>query len=83
VQHDGPTLCEDCDHVIRDKNTPPFRWLCCKHKKLEGFGWVTRTTWDNGEPYARCSQINHGACPNFVKASPGQMRMGEMVGEVE
>lgn len=76
-----PTFCEDCDNVIRDKSTPPFRWLCAKHKKREGFGHVTRTHWDNGEPYVRCNQINFGACPTFVKATPGQMRMGELIGE--
>jgi len=76
-----PTLCEDCDNVIREKNTQPRFWLCAKHKKLEGFGFVTRTSWDNGEPYLRCYQINFGVCPNFVKATPGQMRFGELIGE--
>lgn len=82
MQHE-PTLCEECDNVMREKSAPPFRWLCLKHKKLEGFGFVTRSTWDNGEPYIRCSQINHGACPTFTKATPGQMRLGEIAGEIE
>jgi len=78
MQPDAPTLCEDCDNVIREKSAPPFRWLCCKHKKLEGFGFVTKTTWDNGEPYMRCHVVNAGLCPLYQKAAPGQMTMGEI-----
>ena len=78
-----PTYCESCEFVMRSKNDPAFRWLCSRHKKLEGFGFVSRITWDNGEPYMRCHVVNAGLCPLYQKAAPGQMTMGELAEEVQ
>lgn len=82
MQHE-PTYCSECDNVIREKNAPPYRWMCAKHQRHEGFGFVTPTTWDNAPPYLFCKDTNGGRCPLYVKATPGQMRLGEIVGEIE
>jgi hypothetical protein len=74
-----PTYCHDCDNALhRGKADPPWRWLCIKHKRLDGFGFVTPTSWDGAPPYLYCKDVNGGACPLFVKATPGQMRLGEI-----
>lgn len=52
------------------------------HKRLEGFGFVSRTMWDNTEPYLRCNQVNGGMCPLFKKPSHGQMSMGELTQDI-
>ena len=61
-----PTLCVECEHCSKpSKSTPPWLWLCREHKRLEGFGFVTRDTWDNAPPFLRCKDVNGGACPLF------------------
>ncbi len=82
MQHDL-TFCDGCDNVIREKNAPPYRWLCVKHKRAEGMGFVTPTTWDGAPPYLYCKDVNGGYCPLYVKATPGQMRLGEIVEEIQ
>ncbi len=65
---DGPTYCSECRHVYKPtKDAPPWRWLCIKNKRLDGFGYVTPLTWDNADPYVRCADMNHGACPLFER----------------
>lgn len=82
MQHE-PTYCSDCDNCIKGKHVAPYMWLCAKHKRADGFGFVTPTSWDNAEPYLRCKDVNGGFCPLFVKATPGQMRLGELAEEVQ
>lgn len=73
-----PTYCKDCAHAFMErKNDPPWRWMCIKHKRLEGFGFVTDTTWDDMPPYLYCKDVNGGACPLFEQAAPGQIRLLE------
>jgi len=84
VQHDGPTFCEDCEHVyVVNKNDSPRYWLCIKHKRGDGMGYVARGTWTNAVPYLYCRDVNSGFCPLYEKASGSQMRLGEIVGEIE
>lgn len=60
------TICSDCANCFKvNKSDPPWRWLCIRMKRLEGFGFVTRDTWDSMPPYAYCKDINHGSCPMF------------------
>jgi hypothetical protein len=34
-----PTYCDDCDNRLRaNTSEPPWRWLCIKFPRLEGFG---------------------------------------------
>ncbi|KKM19363.1 hypothetical protein LCGC14_1656450 [marine sediment metagenome] len=58
------TYCHDCDHRTNGQ-APPWRWMCLKHPRLDGFGYVTRKTWDNFPPYLFCHHVNGGACPLF------------------
>lgn len=61
-----PTFCHDCDHLTKESDkAPPFKWMCLKHPRLDGFGFVTRGTWDNFPPYLYCKDVNGGACPLF------------------
>ena len=62
----APTICADCDNLSQTgKSDPPWRWLCVKHKRLDGFGFVTQDTWDSMPPYLYCKDVNGGACPLF------------------
>ena len=71
------TWCEDCEHVHTDsRGRSPYLWLCIKFPKASGFGFVTRETWDNGEPYRRCKDINTGHCPLFERRRGPQMELG-------
>ena len=61
---DGPTYCVNCEHMMKlGKSDPPWRWLCRQHKSLDGYGFVTPTTWDNADPYLLCRNVNGGVCP--------------------
>lgn len=65
------TICHDCDNVYPDsRKSAPWRWLCVKHPRMEGFGFVTNEAWDNMPPYLYCRDLNGGACPLFVKRKP-------------
>jgi hypothetical protein len=65
------TYCNRCTHVFRVyKNDPPQRWLCSRHPRLEGFGFVTETTWDNAPPYLYCRDVNGGKCPMYLETKP-------------
>ena len=61
--------CEDCDFVhTASRREPPWRWLCTKFKRSpdEGYGYVTRGTWDNAPPYRFCRHVNPvGQCSTF------------------
>lgn len=60
------TYCINCDNVAEDsRKRDPWYWLCTKHPRLEGFGFVTNTTWDRAPPYLRCVDCNGGACPLY------------------
>lgn len=68
-----PTYCERCRHVLRvEKSAAPWRWLCIKHRRIEGFGFVTRGTWDAFPPYLYCKDVNGGCCPLFEPADVKQ-----------
>lgn len=63
-----PTFCIDCIHVHRDsRKQGPWYWLCSKHPRLEGYGFVTDKTWDNAPPFLRCRDVNGGVCPLYEK----------------
>lgn len=67
------TYCHDCDNVHpSSRKQPPWSWLCVKHPRKEGFGYVTPFTWDNMEPYLRCKDVNGGACPLFEPKKEGE-----------
>lgn len=60
------TFCKDCDHVMQQsERLAPWRWLCIKHPRKEGFGFVTPDAWDAMPPYLYCKDVNGGACPLF------------------
>lgn len=73
----GPTYCDECEHVLRGKNDPPWSWLCLEHPLIEGMGFVMRGLWSKQAPYLRCRDVNGGACKLFKKAAPGQMKLME------
>ncbi|MNF00184.1 hypothetical protein D3C87_1367430 [compost metagenome] len=63
-----PTFCTDCEFVVAEsRKRSPSGWLCLKHKRLEGQGFVDPKFWSNEEPYLRCKDVNAGACPLFEK----------------
>jgi hypothetical protein len=63
-----PTFCHDCEHVSDEtRKRSPHGWLCLKHKRLEGQGFVHPDYWSNEEPYLRCKDVNGGLCPLFEK----------------
>lgn len=65
------TYCKDCKHVYRaNKSDQPRWWMCIRHKRAEGFGFVTDQTWDNAPPYAFCREVNFGFCPLFEQREP-------------
>ena len=71
-----PTYCIACAHVYKEgKNDPPWRWMCVKHPRGDGFGYVTPGTWDNAPPYLFCKDVNSGCCPLYEAAAPGQMKI--------
>ena len=71
-----PTFCNDCGNCMKEnKSDPPWRWLCVKHPRLEGYGFVLQGTWINAPPYLHCKDVNGGACPLFERYVPGQMTM--------
>lgn len=60
------TFCKDCDYVAEDtRKRHPSQWLCLKHKRLEGHGFVDPDYWAEHEPYLKCVNVNGGACPLF------------------
>ena len=60
------TYCSDCKHVILNgKNDPSYRWLCGRHKRTQGAGFVTKEFWDGDAPYLYCAQVNGGLCELF------------------
>ncbi|MBW3095673.1 hypothetical protein [Pseudohoeflea coraliihabitans] len=60
------TWCSDCRNVVSDtRKRHPGSWLCRKHKRLEGMGFVDRDYWSREEPFMRCVNINGGDCPLF------------------
>jgi len=61
-----PTFCRDCDHVVEEsRRRSPFQWLCAKHKRLEGQGFVHPELWVEQEPFLKCSAVNGGLCELF------------------
>ena len=63
-QQSIPTFCEECDHVLREfPSQPEWGWLCLKHPRLDGHGFVSKTIRDgNLPPYLRCKDVNGGYC---------------------
>ncbi len=59
------TFCEDCEHLHPASKGPPWRWLCSKSPRMEGYGFITRGMWDHMDPFMLCVGINGGACPMF------------------
>lgn len=60
------TYCENCTNVRKPaRAAPPWKWLCSRHPRLDGYGWVTQGTWDDAPPFLACNQVNGGACPLF------------------
>lgn len=60
------TYCNECDHLSPGtKSQAPYRWLCTKHPRHDGFGFVTREAWDDRPPFLYCKDVNAGACPIY------------------
>lgn len=61
-----PTFCRNCDHVVEDtRKRSPHQWLCGRHKRLEGQGFVDPDLWIEMEPFLKCSAVNGGICELF------------------
>jgi hypothetical protein len=59
----GITYCALCEWVDPpSRKLPPHRWLCVRHKQVEGMGFVVPGQWVNTEPYLRCRDVNGGIC---------------------
>ncbi len=62
-----PTFCASCDNVEpTSRKRQPTQWLCLRHKRLEGMGFVNPDYWTHEEPFARCRDVNYGLCPLFT-----------------
>ena len=60
------TYCSDCRHVYTvNKSDQPWYWLCMRHKRADGYGFVTPDAWISKPPYAYCRDVNLGMCPLF------------------
>jgi hypothetical protein len=58
-----PTYCQNCKWVFMEtKSAPSWRWMCIRHKRISGAGFVTSDKWDSDPPYLYCNQVNGGAC---------------------
>lgn len=78
------TFCERCAHVYKpDKNDAPWRWLCIKHRRVEGFGFVTTGAWDGFPPYLYCKDVNGGQCPLYEEAEAPQEKAKSKPGKME
>lgn len=79
------TLCSNCRHVyLANKSDQPWYWMCIKHKRADGYGFVTQDTWVSKPPYLFCRDVNGGACPLFEqleKANEDQRSVSEQVSE--
>lgn len=61
-----PTFCRDCEWVVEEtRKRPPHQWLCSRHKRLEGQGFVHPELWSDLEPFLKCAAVNGGLCPLF------------------
>lgn len=49
-----------CDHYM--PASYPARDMCAKHPRLEGFGYVRKSVWDNFPPFLFCINVNGGIC---------------------
>jgi hypothetical protein len=71
MQRPKITYCERCANVYRlDRRDPPWRWMCIRHRRMEGFGFVTTGTWDDAPPYLYCRDVNGGQCPLYEPLEP-------------
>ena len=66
------TYCADCEFASGKDKLPPWRWMCLQHKRAEGYGFVTKTTWDDAPPYLFAKDVNGGHCPLFEPARTNQ-----------
>ena len=73
----GPVYCAECDNVSKEYATAPeYLWLCLKHPRLDGHGFVSRTIRDgNLPPYLRCKDVNGGYCYLFKPKADGQTNL--------
>lgn len=60
------TVCSECRNCDNSSKHPAY-WLCTKHKRAEGFGFVTVEYWDNAPPFLYCKNVNGGFCPLFER----------------
>lgn len=61
-----PTFCRDCDHVeASSRKRHPTQWVCLRHKRLEGQGFVDPELWIESDPFLRCKDVNGGLCELF------------------
>lgn len=69
--------CEACEFCIKPgETTPPWKWTCAKHKRTEGFGFVTKGLWDAATPHLYCKDMNPcGSCPLYEPKRDQQMEM--------
>ena len=78
MQRSELTFCVNCAHKFQvNKSDPPWRWLCMKHPRMEGMGFVTPYSWDNADPYLLCRDVNGGACVLYQPADPRQLNLIE------
>mgnify|MGYP001607881414 CR=1 FL=1 len=61
-----PTFCRDCEWVVAEsRKRSVMQWLCMRHKRLEGQGFVHPEYWAESEPFLRCKDVNGGLCELF------------------
>ena len=62
------TICANCEHMHKPNQSDPFyRWLCLKHKRMQGMNPVTGDDTLLSPPYLYCKDVNGGACPLFER----------------
>lgn len=71
------TYCEECDWVLKEYATAAeYLWLCMKHPRMDGHGFVSKTIRDgNLPPYLRCKDVNGGYCYLFKPKATTQTNL--------
>ena len=62
------------DPKSREKR--PVYWLCLKHRRLEGQGFVAPDLWVSSEPFLRCKDVNGGICELFESLRNAESEAG-------
>jgi hypothetical protein len=62
------TWCDTCRHVEAvSRKQSAYYWLCHKHPRIGGFGFVAPEAQTNSPPFLFCRHVNGGRCPLYEK----------------